>query len=91
MSFYCCVLPEGGLRTEPCGASDDHVYSTYFSLSAILQEDNVFRFCQVMKDLTKAPTSRTLTHFILPVASGFLCSEKYAHKNNVVDAAVEVS
>jgi hypothetical protein len=44
-----------------------------------------------MKDLTKAPTPRTLMHFILPVASGFLCSEKYAHKNNVVDAAVEVS
>ncbi|PNF32118.1 hypothetical protein B7P43_G02845 [Cryptotermes secundus] len=49
----------------------------------------LLKFCQVAKDLTKAPTPRTLTHFILPLASGFLCSEKYAHKNNVVDAAVE--
>jgi len=50
-----------------------------------------FRFCQVAKDLTKAPNPQTLTHFILPLASAYLCSEKYARKNNIVDAAVEVS
>jgi hypothetical protein len=45
----------------------------------------------VAKELSKAPSPRTLTHFILPLASAYLCSEKYAHKNNIVDAAVEVS
>ncbi|XP_068083874.1 small subunit processome component 20 homolog [Anabrus simplex] len=48
----------------------------------------LLRFCDVAKNLEKAPNPRTLTQFILPLASSFLCSEKYANKSSIVDAAI---
>ncbi|KAJ8667479.1 hypothetical protein QAD02_009142 [Eretmocerus hayati] len=49
----------------------------------------LLKFCSVAKTLTKAPNPRTLTQFILPLASSYLCTEKYAGKNSIVDAAIE--
>ncbi|XP_069689745.1 small subunit processome component 20 homolog isoform X2 [Periplaneta americana] len=49
----------------------------------------LLKFCQVAKELTVAPSPRTLTCFILPLASMYLCSEKHGHKNNIVDAAIQ--
>ncbi|XP_047005132.1 small subunit processome component 20 homolog [Schistocerca americana] len=49
----------------------------------------LLKFCEVAKGLVKPPTPRTLTHFILPCASLFLCSEKFANKNSLVDAAIQ--
>jgi len=33
----------------------------------------------------------TLTQIILPLATSFLCVEKYAKVNSLIDAAIEVS
>ncbi|PSN56059.1 hypothetical protein C0J52_11812, partial [Blattella germanica] len=49
----------------------------------------LLKFCNVAKELTKAPNSKTLTHFILPLTSMFLCSDKHGHKHTLVDAAIE--
>ncbi|XP_075166335.1 small subunit processome component 20 homolog [Haematobia irritans] len=39
--------------------------------------------------LTKPLSSRTLTQFVLPLASRYLLQEKYASKHTLVDAAIE--
>ncbi|KAG7189774.1 hypothetical protein KM043_017437 [Ampulex compressa] len=49
----------------------------------------LLKFCATSKTFMKAPNPKTLTQFILPLASSYLCNETYAHKNNVVDAAIE--
>jgi U3 small nucleolar RNA-associated protein 20 len=47
------------------------------------------RFCKIAKSMLKAPNSRTLTQFILPLCSSYLCNEKYVNKNSLIDAAIE--
>ncbi|KAG8313354.1 U3 snoRNP protein [Homalodisca vitripennis] len=49
----------------------------------------LLKFCEVSKGLTKLPCTRTLTQFVLPIISQFLCSERYSNKNTIVDAAIE--
>lgn len=49
----------------------------------------LLRFCKIAKTMTKAPNPKTLTEYILPLASSYLCNEKYANKNSMVDAAIE--
>nr|CAD7588809.1 unnamed protein product [Timema genevievae] len=49
----------------------------------------LLKFCLVARELTKPPNTRTLTQFILPLASSYLCCEKFATKNSIVDAAIE--
>uniref|UniRef100_A0A6P7FQB3 Small subunit processome component 20 homolog n=1 Tax=Diabrotica virgifera virgifera TaxID=50390 RepID=A0A6P7FQB3_DIAVI len=49
----------------------------------------LLKFCQITKDQTDSPNPRTLTQFILPLASHYLYKEKYVSKNSVVDAAIE--
>ncbi|XP_017885246.1 small subunit processome component 20 homolog [Ceratina calcarata] len=49
----------------------------------------LLKFCNVAKTLKKAPNPRTLTQFVLPLASSFLCNESYMQKNSIVDAAIE--
>ncbi|KAJ8865827.1 hypothetical protein PR048_033349 [Dryococelus australis] len=49
----------------------------------------LLKFCSVAASLDKPPNPRTLTQFILPLASCFLLSEKYATKNSIVDAAIQ--
>ncbi|XP_015598459.1 small subunit processome component 20 homolog [Cephus cinctus] len=49
----------------------------------------LLKFCSVAKTLKKSPNPKTLTQFILPVASSYLCNESFANKNSIVDAAIE--
>lgn len=49
----------------------------------------LLKFCSVAKTMTKTPNPRTLTQFILPLASSYLCTEAFANKNSMVDAAIE--
>nr|CAD7268218.1 unnamed protein product [Timema shepardi] len=51
----------------------------------------LLKFCLVARELTKPPNTRTLTQFILPLASSYLCCEKFATKNSIVDAAIEAT
>ncbi|XP_063244418.1 small subunit processome component 20 homolog [Bacillus rossius redtenbacheri] len=49
----------------------------------------LLKFCHVAGGLDKPPSPRTLTQFVLPLASRFLLSDKYATKNSIVDAAIQ--
>lgn len=50
----------------------------------------VLKIAQILKEQKTAPSCRTLTHFILPLTTFYLCNEKYASKNSLVDAAIDV-
>lgn len=47
------------------------------------------RFCSVAKTLDKVPNSRTLTQFILPLATQYVCVEKHSLNHGLVTAAIE--
>lgn len=49
----------------------------------------LLKFCKVAKKMTKCPTPRTLTNFILPLATMFLCDDKFTDKNTLLDACIE--
>lgn len=49
----------------------------------------LLRFCTIAKTYEQAPSPRTLTQFILPLASSYLASEKYAAKHGIVTSAIE--
>lgn len=50
----------------------------------------LLKFCKVAKKMTKCPSPRTLTNFILPLAFMYLCDDKYSDKNTLIDACIEV-
>lgn len=50
----------------------------------------LLKICEVYEKVEKAPTCRTLTQFILPLSSQFLCNEKHVGKNSLIDAAIQV-
>ncbi|XP_043461043.1 small subunit processome component 20 homolog [Leptopilina heterotoma] len=50
----------------------------------------LLKFSTVAKTLNKAPNPKTLTQFILPLASSYLLNEDFLNKNSIVDAAIEV-
>lgn len=47
------------------------------------------RFCNHIKESPIVPGYKTLTQFIIPLASQFICSEKYTPKYALVDAAID--
>ncbi|XP_034941688.1 small subunit processome component 20 homolog [Chelonus insularis] len=49
----------------------------------------LLKFCSVSKTLKKPPNTKTLTQFIFPVASFYLCNESFTGKNSIVDSAIE--
>ncbi|CAL7939981.1 unnamed protein product [Xylocopa violacea] len=49
----------------------------------------LLKFCSIAKTLKKNPNPRTLTQFILPLASSYLCNEAFMQKNSIIDAAIE--
>lgn len=49
----------------------------------------LLKISQVIKELRSAPSSRTLTQFLLPMITFYLCNEKYANKNSLLDAVIE--
>ncbi|XP_059048570.1 small subunit processome component 20 homolog [Achroia grisella] len=50
----------------------------------------LLKFCKVSKKLTKCHTPRTLTNFILPLATMYICDDKYTDKNTLIDACIDV-
>ncbi|XP_048263672.1 small subunit processome component 20 homolog isoform X2 [Bombus terrestris] len=46
------------------------------------------KFCNIAKTLKKSFNPRTLTQFVLPFASSYLCNEAFIHKNSLIDAAI---
>lgn len=50
----------------------------------------LLKFSKVAKKVTKCPAPRTLTNFILPLASTYMCDDKYTDKNTLIDACIEV-
>lgn len=50
----------------------------------------LLKISKVFKKITKSPAPRTLTNFILPLASMYLYDEKYTEKNTLIDAAIDV-
>lgn len=49
----------------------------------------LLKFCSVAKTFDRSPNIRTLTQFILPLASQYICSEKHASKHGIVASAIE--
>ncbi|XP_072743036.1 small subunit processome component 20 homolog [Anoplolepis gracilipes] len=49
----------------------------------------LLKFCTLAKTLRKPFNLRTLTQFILPLCSSYLCNETFIHKNSLIDAAIE--
>lgn len=49
----------------------------------------LLRFCSVAKTLEKAPSPRTLTQFILPLASAYIAHEKFAQSHGLITSAIE--
>ncbi|XP_063380914.1 small subunit processome component 20 homolog isoform X2 [Cydia fagiglandana] len=49
----------------------------------------LMKFCKVAKKMTKCPSPRTLTNFILPLATIYICDDKYTDKNTLIDACIE--
>lgn len=50
----------------------------------------LLKFSKVAKKMIKCPTPRTLTNFMLPLASIYICDDKYSDKNSLIDACIEV-
>lgn len=49
----------------------------------------LLRFCSEAKKLEKAPNPRTLTQFILPLATAYIANESHAAKHGLITSAVE--
>ncbi|KAJ6643478.1 Small subunit processome component 20 like [Pseudolycoriella hygida] len=49
----------------------------------------LLKFCSVAKTFDRSPNVRTLTQFILPLASQYVCKEKHATKHGIITAAIE--
>ncbi|XP_062545125.1 small subunit processome component 20 homolog [Armigeres subalbatus] len=45
------------------------------------------RFCKTAQTLSKLPSKQTLTNFVLPIVSSYLCNEAYRKKVRLTDAA----
>lgn len=49
----------------------------------------LLKFCAVAKTFDRTPNIRTLTQFILPLASQYICTEKHASKHGIITSAIE--
>lgn len=49
----------------------------------------LLKFCAVAKTFDRLPNIRTLTQFILPLASQYICTEKHASKHGIITSAIE--
>lgn len=48
------------------------------------------KFCQLMRDETVLPNPKTVTQFLMPLATYYLSTEKFSGKNAVIDASIEM-
>lgn len=49
----------------------------------------LLKFCTLAKTLKKPLNPRTLTQFVLPLTSLYLCNPSFINKNSIIDAAIE--
>ncbi|XP_054739272.1 small subunit processome component 20 homolog [Anastrepha obliqua] len=49
----------------------------------------LLKFCSHAQSMTRRPCTRTLTEFVLPLATRYLLSEKHTGKHTLIDAAIE--
>lgn len=49
----------------------------------------LLKFASIYKEEVTLPNIRSLTQFILPLITHYLCNEKFANKNSIIDAANE--
>ncbi|XP_068632256.1 small subunit processome component 20 homolog [Battus philenor] len=49
----------------------------------------LLKFSKIARKMIKCPSPRTLTNFILPLASTYICDDKYSDKNSLIDACIE--
>lgn len=49
----------------------------------------LLRFCAIAKTYEKPPNPRTLTQFILPLASNYILTQKHTAHHNIVTAAID--
>lgn len=49
----------------------------------------LIRFGSIVKTLERAPNPRTLTQFILPLASAYIANDKYAMHHGLITSAIE--
>lgn len=49
----------------------------------------LLKFSQVLKEQKSVPSTRTLSQFVLPLTTFYLCAEKYAGKNSLIDTSIE--
>lgn len=49
----------------------------------------LLKFCSVAKTFDRSPNIKTLTQFILPLASQYICAEKHASKHGIITSAIE--
>lgn len=49
----------------------------------------LLRISDVLKSVESAPNPRTLTQFILPLVSQYICAENHTGKNSLIDAAIQ--
>lgn len=49
----------------------------------------LLKFSQITKDLTVGPNTRSLTQFILPLATHYVLKEQFSGKNSIIDAAID--
>lgn len=49
----------------------------------------LLKFCSEAKTFDRPPNIRTLTQFILPLASQYICTEKHASKHGIITSAIE--
>ncbi|XP_014095397.2 small subunit processome component 20 homolog [Bactrocera oleae] len=49
----------------------------------------LLKFCSYAQTMTRRPCTRTLTEFVLPLATRYLLQEKHAGKHTLIDAAIE--
>lgn len=49
----------------------------------------LLKFCTIAKTLRKPFNSRTLTQFIFPLCSMYLCNDAFINKNSLIDAAID--
>ncbi|XP_050316163.1 small subunit processome component 20 homolog [Anthonomus grandis grandis] len=50
----------------------------------------MLKFCQLIKEETVSINPKTVSQFLLPLATHYLCTDKFAGKNAVIDAAIEM-
>ncbi|KAF5285550.1 hypothetical protein FQA39_LY16615 [Lamprigera yunnana] len=75
-----------------CNKADVEVdfFENIIHLQRHRHERALLKLCQVFKPSECVPNPRTLTQFMLPITSIYLCNEKYTENYKLVNASIKV-